>query len=115
MSLHHQNGAQLDEPQEWIATQMHLVRAWNVVQWERELSDEQILRSWICLFAKWARDICDHDVDVETFDARFLEFENRLLPALIVYVWQVRETIGRHIPLMMVVSHVQGSLRLHTD
>lgn len=114
MSLHHRNGDRLQEPQEWLATQMHLVHAWDIAQWEHELTEEQILRTWISLFAKWARDICDHDVDVETFDARFLQFENRLLPALMVYVWQFRDAVGQHIPLTTVTPHVCGSLSLCT-
>ena len=114
MSLHHHNGDRLEEPSEWIATQMHLVRAWDIDHWERGISDEQVVRVWTNLFAKWARDICDHDVDIETFDKQFLQFENRVLPVFMVYVWQVREAVGRNIPLITATSHVRGSLAMCT-
>lgn len=114
MSLHHQNGDRLIEPNEWILEQLHLMRQWNVAHWEPFLSEDQVVHLWITLFAQWARDICDRHVDIETFDQRFLEFENRLLPALMVYAWQMREALGRHVPLEVVVPHVRGSLMMGT-
>lgn len=111
MSLHHRNGDRLEEPREWVLEQLDLMRAWEIHHWDSGLSEDQRIHTWITLFAKWARDICnDHNIDVETFGERFLQFENHMLPALMVFVWQVRDAVGRHVSLEEVLPYVRGVL-----
>lgn len=100
MTLHHRDGRQLEEPREWIEEQLHLVHEWNLPEFEKGLSEEEVLFAWVDFFAKWVREICDRrNVDVETFDGMFSEFERRVTPHIETLKWMLSKREGRDVGL----------------
>lgn len=100
MSLHHRDGRPVQQPGEWVREQLGLIRQWNLPLFERGVSADDVVHVWTQLFAKEAYDICDYKgVDIETFDALFPGFENRITPHLETLKWAMSADAGRDVDL----------------
>jgi hypothetical protein len=97
VTLRHRDGQHvpLNEWAGFEGVQHRLIQRWNLPLFERMLPEEEVLQAWVQLFARWARVICDYkNVDVETFEAAFAEFENRITPHFETLKWAMSARAG---------------------